>query len=141
MPEQLGLDAKLNFKVGGQGGGGSWIELTNCKDVTLNLERNEADATTRANAGWEATKAALRTGSIDFDMVYDDADAGFAAIRDVFFDVEAIIGIQVFDSGGKGLQADYTVTKWTVNQPLREVIMVSVSIKIAYSATAPSWIT
>ena len=39
----LGKDAKLYYKTGGQSGGGSWTELTNARDVTLNLEAGEAD--------------------------------------------------------------------------------------------------
>lgn len=37
--EVFGLDAKLYYKVGGQGGGGSWNELDNAKDVTLSVEK------------------------------------------------------------------------------------------------------
>jgi hypothetical protein len=33
----------------------TWAEVTNVKDVTLNLEKGEVDVTTRANGGWRAT--------------------------------------------------------------------------------------
>ena len=39
MAIRLGMDAKLYFKTGGISGAGTWTELGNAKDVTLNLER------------------------------------------------------------------------------------------------------
>lgn len=41
MAIKLGMDARLNFKAGGQGGGGAWAELGNVKDVTLSLETGD----------------------------------------------------------------------------------------------------
>ena len=50
----LGLDAKL-FR--GTAGSQASTEVTNVKDLTLNLESGEADVTTRATQGWKATAA------------------------------------------------------------------------------------
>src|SRR5690348_5106830 len=97
MSIKLGKDAKIYFKAGGQGGGGAWTELTNVKDVTLSLESGEADVTTRANNGWRATVATLKEASVEFEMVWDTADAGFTAIRTAFF-TNAPIGLQVLDA-------------------------------------------
>ena len=84
MAIKLGMEAKLLFKVGGQAGGGAWTALGNTRDVTLNLEAGEADVTTRANAGWRATVATLKEASVEFEMVWDTADAGFTAIKNAF---------------------------------------------------------
>ena len=96
MAIKLGMQAKLYFKTGGVGGGGAWTEMTNVKDVTLNLEAGEADVTTRANNGWRATIATLRDGSVEWEMVWDTADAGFTAIKNAYFN-GAIIGLSVMD--------------------------------------------
>ncbi|MCK6458214.1 MAG: hypothetical protein L6Q92_17005, partial [Phycisphaerae bacterium] len=69
MAIKLGMDARLNYKTGGQGGGGAWTELANVKDVTLSLETGEADVTTRANSGWRAIVATLKEASVEFEMV------------------------------------------------------------------------
>jgi len=58
-----------------------WIELTNMRELTLNLETGEADITTRANNGWRATAATLKDGTVDFQMIWNTADAGFTAIE------------------------------------------------------------
>jgi hypothetical protein len=144
MGIKLGMEAKLYYDPAGVGGG-TWNELTNVKDVTLNLEAGEADVTTRGNAGWRATVSTLRDGSIEFEMVWDTADAGFTAIKDAYFS-NTPIGFAVMDGdiitpGSQGLQADMAITNFSRNEALEEAIMVSVTAKPTYSATAPAWVT
>jgi hypothetical protein len=140
MAIRLGMEAKLLYKAGGQAGGGSWTVLGNARDVTLNLEAGEADVTTRANSGWRATVATLKEASVEFEMVWDTADAGFTAIKNAFFQ-NAPIGLQILDeTAGQGLQADFSITNFSRNEALEEAITVSVTAKVTYSATAPSWI-
>jgi hypothetical protein len=144
MAIRLGMEAKLYYKVGGQGGAGGWVELSNVRDVTLTLETGEADVTTRANQGWRATVATLKEASVEFEMVWDTGDAGFTAIKDAYLNND-IIGLQVLDdtepNGGQGLQADFMITTFSRSEALEEAITVSVTAKVTYSATPPSWIT
>ncbi|HYD00779.1 MAG TPA: phage tail tube protein [Phycisphaerales bacterium] len=140
MSIKLGMEAKLLFKSGGQAGAGAWTALSNAKDVTLNLEAGEADVTTRANNGWRATAATLKEASVEWEMVWNTDDPAFKAIKDAFFS-NAKIGLQVLDgTGGQGLQADFSITNFSRNEPLEEAITVSVTAKVTYSATAPTWI-
>jgi len=145
MAIRLGMDAKLYYKVGGVGGSGSWEELVNIKDVTLNLETGEADVTTRGNAGWRATVATLKEGSIEFEMVWDTGDAGFTAIKNAYFNNQKI-GFAIMDgditgSGSQGLQADFSITNFSRKEALEEALTVSVTAKPTYSTTAPQWVT
>jgi len=145
MAIRLGMDAKLYYKVGGVGGSGSWEELVNIKDVTLNLETGEADVTTRGNAGWRATVATLKEGSIEFEMVWDTGDAGFTAIKNAYFN-NGLIGFAVMDggiltAGSQGLQADFSITNFSRKEALEEALTVSVTAKPTYSTTAPQWVT
>jgi len=145
MALKLGMAAKLFFKVGGVAAAGPWTELTNVKDVTLSLETGEADVTTRANAGWKATVATLKEGSVEFEMVWDSADVGFAAIKNAFFGNLAI-GLSIMDgdlaaAGSQGLQADFSITQFSREEPLEEAILVKIQAKVTYSATAPDWVT
>ena len=138
MAIKLGMDAVLNYSVGGVGG--PWLELSNVKDVTLSLETGEADITTRANAGWRATVGTLKAASVEFEMVWDTADAGFTAIKDAFFN-NAVLGLQVLDgAAGSGLEADFSITNFSRNEPLEEALTVSVTAKVTYDGTAPVWI-
>ena len=140
MAIKLGMDAVLNYKTGGVGGGGSWTELANVKDVTLSLETGEADITTRANAGWRATVGTLKEASVEFEMVWDTADTGFTAIKDAFFN-NTEIGLQVLDDAtGSGLEADFSITNFSRSEQLEEALTVSVTAKVTYAGTAPTWI-
>lgn len=145
MSIRLGMNAKLYYKTGGVAAAGAWVELGNTKDVTLNLQTGEADVTTRANAGWRATIATLKEGSIEFEMIWDTADAGFVALKNAFF-ANALIGLAVMDgpiaqAGSQGLEADVAITNFSRKEPLEEAIAVSITAKPTYSATAPSWVT
>ena len=140
MSIRLGMEAVLNFKNGGQGGAGSWNELANVRDVTLSLETGEADVTTRANSGWRATVATLKEASVEFEMVWDSTDTGFTAIKNAYIN-NGVIGMQVLDGpSGEGLQADFMITAFSRSESLEEAITVSVTAKVTYSATPPSWI-
>lgn len=136
---KFGMDAKTYYSVGGQSGG-SWVELTNIRDLTLSLESGEADLTTRANNGWRAIVATLKEANVEWEMVWDTDDPGFTAIKDAWFNKQPI-GLKLLDrENGEGLQADFAILSFSRSEPLEEGITVSVTAKPTYSATPPSWI-
>lgn len=144
MAHTLGLDAKLYYDAAGVGVG-SWIELTNCRDVRMPLSKSEADVTTRANSGWRATAGVLKEGTVEWDMVYDTSEAGFSAVQSAFMN-DTLIGLAVMDGdiaspGSEGLQANFEIIGFEIDQSLEEAIKVNVTAKIGYSATAPTWTT
>ena len=137
MAIKLGMEAKLCY---GPAGSTATTELTNVKDVTLNLETGEADVTTRGNQGWRATVATLKNGSVEFEMLWDTADAGFTAIQQAYFS-NTPIALAILDgASGSGLDADFSITNFTRNEPLEEAITVSVTAKPTYSTRAPAWV-
>ena len=142
MSVKLGMEAKL-YRNTGTYETPDWEEITNAKDVTLNLEKGEADVTTRANSGWRATVGTLKDGSVEFEMVWDTADEGFTAIQGAYFAGTAI-EVAVMDgdietAGSQGLRATMAVTNFSRNEPLEEAITVSVTLKPTYAANAPEW--
>jgi hypothetical protein len=137
MSIKLGMEAKLYY---GAAGATATSELTNVKDVTLNLESGEADVTTRANAGWRATIGTLKTGSVEFEMIWDSDDAGFTAIKDAYFNNEPIALAILDEAGGEGLDADFSITSFSRKEALEEAITVSVTAKPTYSTRAPAWV-
>ena len=145
MAVKLGMNAKLYLCAAGIGGTPTWTELTNAKSVTLNLQKGEADVTTRGNNGWKAVVGTLKEGSIEFEMVWDTEDEGFAAIKDAYFD-DTAIGMAVMDGditagGSQGLWADCSVIDFSRDESLEEAITVKVTVKPTYSANAPEWKT
>ena len=137
MAIRLGMEAKIYH---GAAGSTATSELTNVKDVTLNLETGEADVTTRGNSGWRATVGTLKDGSVEFEMVWDSDDSGFTAIKNAYFN-NTPIALAILDyENGEGLDADFSITNFSRNEPLEEAITVSVTAKPTYSTRAPAWV-
>ena len=143
MGAKLGMKGCLYYKPGGVAGPGVWTLLGNVKDVTLGLEKGEADVSTRANSGWRATVATLKEGSVEWEMVWDPDDAGMQAIFDAWLD-DTVIGLTILDGpiatpGSQGLRADFAITKFGREEPLEEGMKCPVTAKITFSATPPEW--
>ncbi|MCC6579871.1 MAG: hypothetical protein IT440_05470 [Phycisphaeraceae bacterium] len=131
------MECRLYF---GAAGATATSELKNVKDVTLNLETGEADVTTRGNQGWRATVATLKSGSVEFEMVWDTAEPGFSAVKSAYFS-NTPIALAILDGeNGEGLDADFTVTNFSRSEPLEEAVTVSVTVKPTYSTRAPAWV-
>lgn len=131
----LGLEAKLFY---GAAGATAATEMTNVKDVTLNMETGEADVTTRAAEGWRLTAATLKEASVEFEMVWDPSDGGFAAIKQAYFNAEPL-ALFVSDGNNNGLDADFVVTSFSRSEPLEEALTVSVTCKPTLVNRAPTW--
>ena len=136
MAVVLGLDAVL---LRGPAGSTGSTEVKNVKDLTLNLESGEADVTTRATSGWKASIATLKEASLEFGILYDTEDADFTAFRDAYFSNTAL-ALFVTDGNGSGLDADWSITGFSVEQPLEEAVTVSVTAKPTASTRAPAWV-
>jgi len=111
----------------------TWQEISNVKDLTLNLETGEADITTRANNGWRATLATLKDGSIEFEMLWETGDAGFTALKTALA-TGSEIALAAMDgdietAGSEGLAGNFTVTNFSRSEPLEEGVTVSVTVK------------
>jgi len=139
---KLGMEGKLYYNAGSYATP-DWKELKNVKDVTLNMEKGEADVTTRGNAGWRATVGTLKEGSLEFEMVWDTEDEGFAALQAAWFGdtpVEmAVMDGPIATSGSQGLRATMSVISFSRKEPLEEAMSVSVSVKPTYAEHAPEW--
>jgi TP901-1 family phage major tail protein len=130
----LGMNAKIY-----QGTAGAELatltEMSNVKDVTLNMEAGEADITTRANDGWRGTAPTLRECTVEFEMVWKPGDTGFDAIRTAFLNATTL-ELAVLDQaretdGAQGPKGSFSITNFSRNEALEEAITVSVTAKLA----------
>jgi hypothetical protein len=145
---RLGLKAKL-YRNTGTYSSPTWNEVKNVKDLTLALEKGEADVSTRGNGGWRALIGTLKSASIEFQMVWDTSDDDHTAFHEAFFEDEPIEfaimdGPMVAPSGddaSQGLRASCSIFNFSRNEELENAIMTDVSIKPTYSQHAPSWFT
>ena len=141
MGTKLGLDCIL---YRGTAGAIAPIEMKNVRDLALNIEKGEADITTRAAKGWKMTAATLKEGSIEFDLVYDAQNSDFTTLEAAFL-CDVPLAFFVSDGDGNGLDCDCDVTKFDLDQSLEEAVKASVTLKptnIGGSAgRAPVWRT
>ena len=138
MAIKLGLDAKL-FR--GTAGTQGTIEVTNVKDVSLSLESGEADVTTRKAKGWKLSVATLKEASLEITILYDTEDEDFIAFKEAYFSNTPLsLFVTDGDTTAHGLDADFSVTGFTVDQPLEEAVTVKVTAKPTASDRAPVWV-
>ena len=143
MAVVLGINAKAYYSTDAT----TYTELSNIKDLTINLEKGEADITTRSGGGFRQYAATLKEGGVDFQMVWDTDDAGFTAIKNAYFN-DTTLAFMFLDgaddsSGSQGLKAEMTITNFSRTESLEEALMVDVSLKITKVdlIATPSWHT
>lgn len=140
-----GLTCELNRNTGTYGTP-VWDAIGLTKDVTLNLEAASADASSRGSGGWREYVQGLKDSSIEFEMVYDPADADFTAISDAFFN-GTVLDVVALDgpsgtSGSQGLRMTCVVENFSRSEPLEEAVTVSVVLKPTPNTDSPpEWFT
>ena len=145
MSHVLSENAKF-YRNSGNYGSPTWDLISNVKDLTLNLDKDETDVTTRASGGFKEFVDGLIDASIEFSMLWDTADTDFAAIRTAFFAKTAIEflildGLQA-TAGSQGLRVTCMVKSFTRNETLGEALMVDVTIRPVKNANSPpAWYT
>ena len=137
MGAKLGQAACLSYGVG-------QVLISNVRDLKLNMDKNEADVSTRATGGWKATLDGLKDASVEWEMIWDSTDTAQQAIMNAFLNNTTLI-FQIMDGpyatvGSQGLTGTFTITKFEREEPLTEGMKVSVQIKPAYGST-PAWHT
>ncbi len=136
MAHKLGIECKLYY---GAAGATANTLISNVRDVTLNLESDEVDLTTRASGGWKWIVQGLNDGSVEFEMVWDTADTAFTAVKSAWLNKTAMAFLILDREDGEGLDADFAVTKISRSEPLADAVKASVTIKPTYSTRAPAW--
>ncbi len=129
----MGKDAKVY-----QGTAGAQLasltEVSNVKDVTLNLGAGEADVTTRANGGWKGTAASLKECAVEFEMPAKVGDTGLAAVRDAYLAGSQIrLAVLTGDretAGSEGPMGEFSIVGFNRKEPLEEGVMYEVSAKL-----------
>ena len=105
---KLGMEAKIYINDGTYAAP-SWTEMGNAKDVTINLEKGEADVTVRDNNGWRAYAGTLKDGSVEFESLWISRHKGFRRIKKAYFQNEslefAIMDGEITEPGVEGLRA------------------------------------
>lgn len=121
----------------------TWVEITAAKDVTLNLQKSEAVVKARLST-WEQNLPAIKSLSIEWDMLGDTSLTPFNVIRDAFIS-DTLVDLAVCDdaaiatSGADYFRSECYIFEFTVEQKLEDAESVKCAAKRAYSTNAPAW--
>ena len=132
-----GLKCKL---YRGDAGSTASTLVVNVKDVTLNLEQGEAESTTRAANGWKTYEPTLKEASVEFQINYDTENEDFSAFSEAFL-TNTPLALLVADHKGNDLDADFNITSFNIEQPLEDIVKVSVTAKPTDTNRPPAWTT
>jgi hypothetical protein len=139
----MGFEGKL-YRNEGNYASPDWSEIPNVADLSLTLEKGEADVTTRAAAGWRWTKGALKDGTVEFQMVWDADDDDVQALLSAWLvgtPIEfAVMDGDIQEAGSEGLRATMEVLKFSRGEGKEDAMMVEVAIKPTYAAQEPEWL-
>lgn len=145
MAVVLSLNAKLYYNTGSYGSP-TWTEISGVQNLTLSMEKSEANVSTRATS-WEQIAATLKKVSLEFSMPWEKSDTAQQALLDNFTasagaSLEYLIVEGAYNTSGvEGLRASFDLTKFNIGQDLEGVLMVEVAGKPAKSSNAPAWFT
>jgi hypothetical protein len=123
---------------------GSLDEVPNCKDVSIPLEDDKAETSTRGNNGFKSYLNGLTDAPITITMVYDKTDADMLAFLKAKM-MKTPIALAILDGdkatvGTLGLWADFQVFKFEKQEPLDGAQMVQIEVAPAYSSVGPEWV-
>lgn len=138
----LGFNCKL-YRNTGSYGSPTWTLVSNCADLSLDLQFSESDVSTREGAGWEWTEPGLLSAPLTWTMIYDNAETQFDAIRTAAL-ARTAIEFAVADgliatAGTNYIRAVCKIFGFPLNQPLTEGCKVEIVAKPARNSDgAPS---
>lgn len=115
-------------------------------EVTINLEKSEADVSIRGGGGWGADAGTLKDASVEITLIYDPADADYLAIMKAKL-AKTSIALAILDgtknvAGTQGLWADFVVSNVSKGEPIEGPQTVAFTFKPTLNANlvAPQWV-
>lgn len=132
----LGKDCILKH---GAAGSTAATLVPTVRDLTVNMENDEADVSSRAGAGFKETALPLIGLSIDFEMLFDATEAICKGFITAYL-ARTKKAFLVTDASGDGWDADFVITNFTYGQPLNGAVVAKFTIKPTPSTRAPAWL-
>lgn len=129
----LGADAKLYTHATASTALASLELVTGVQDVTISMDKEIEDITTRGNSGWVAEAPTVKSLTLSFTMVFKPGDTKAAELRAAFVSnttmaFAALTGASNADAS-EGPRFDGQVTKWERAEPVKGAIKVNVEVK------------
>jgi len=120
MSKQAGFNGRMFLGAEG-GGSAAATEVKFARDVTLTLNGEPIDITSRDTAPWKDFIAGLRQWSVNFNAIYENTDAALDALG-VAFIAGTAISVRLVDGDGDGYYGDCIVSDFSNEQPLGDTM-------------------
>jgi len=98
------------------------------RDLTVDIEADEVDATSRISGGWKDRRPGMRSWNADFDIVRDTGDTAYATLFSAFTNRTALTALISEPAGGVNRSGTCYVGKCSRSEPLNDVVTISVSL-------------
>jgi hypothetical protein len=134
MSALVGLDAKI---YRGTAGSTATTEMSNIRDATLGDTRAEANIS-RRGSWFHVIKTTRRSIEVNWTMINDDADADVTALRTAYAANTALAFKIVDKASGKGVDADFQISKFERSEPDETEQTIAVTIKPTYITRWPA---
>jgi hypothetical protein len=135
----VGLQCKM-YRNSGNYSVPTWNEIPIVRDLTLNLEKGEAQVKARFST-WEQILPLLKSASIEFDILAETSSANddHDTLRDAFID-DTVLDLAIAEgniatSGYEYFRFDALLVKFGRGEPLEGVSTVSITAKHAYTTS------
>lgn len=133
MSTILGLDCTL-YHNSGTYGSPTWAKSGAARDVTLEVQVTEVDASRRSSNGWRENETTLKDATLNVTFVKDKADTTFVAIE-AAYKANTAMEMAVVDGanavGSDWLDAMWKATQWNESQELEGVVTIDATFRPA----------
>ena len=103
-------------------------EICDAKDVTINLNGETFETSSRCTAPWKAFIAGWREWGVDFTLVHENNKDAIDAIEAAFL-AGTTISVRLIDEDGDGYYGNVIVTNFTREEPLADAMGRSVTMQ------------
>jgi len=136
----IGLECKVYLNTGASYASPTWTEVDCIQDATLDLQWEEADASSRGSQ-FRQLVASIGTLEVSGSAIRDKDNAAFVAL-DLAARNKTIVDVVVLDGSilldeSQGYRFEGQVFSWTRNEALADVVAHDFTIKPTLSANAP----
>ena len=110
----------------------TWNEIAIARDTNVNMEKAEADATTRGSK-WQQTGGKVINGTIETELLYKPGETAYTKLRDAFLNGTEIAILAIDGDkatvGNQGLASNCHVLGFSRGEPMTDTVKVNVTIK------------
>lgn len=141
---KAGITSRLYVNAGSYASP-DWEEVALAADVTLNLDKTMANATTRGGGGWKNEVGVLKGASVEFDALWKNGDVALDDLLDSYINGTAIeIAIAdgpIATAGTEYWRMTCEVSAWNKSDPIEDLQKVSITAVPTIAENAPSFHT